>query len=806
MRYGGHIPQVGDADRDSRLFLALSLLGLSGVLLPFEPASPLSNPRMTGPLADYLLALPNQFYVMIKSVMLWVPLGLLATFAGQARNLYALMPWAVVLMAALGLPLLPHARFADLLEIMFVLPGVALGIWLGQRAALAALAGTATDTLAGDPRSLSQPPAPTTVPPAESGGSQVTHRGNGRRRHDGRRRSEAAIWVWPTGILAIASLGAALFGWLDFPRWQAALGAGLILYAFVLWFRPAACLVVVPAALPVLDLAPWTGRFFLDEFDLVMLVTVGMALLRRPREKPEAPPPGTLILIALFALVLMASGLIGLLPLPPWDANALSSYWSPFNSLRIAKGFAWGGVLFLLVRRFFVDGPGSTRLLTIGMGLGLLGACGIGLWEHWLYAGLAAGGTDYRIVSTFSSMHTGGGHIEAYLVAALPFLWLATSRWRDMLIAGPLMMLVAVALVYTVSRGGALALGVVLVVLTVASFQRIHARGAARLAASLGILAALAGVLAAGLSGGYFQQRLSQTGEDWRTRVGHWSQALALMEGDVVTRSLGMGLGSFPRVYLEKGPAEAQPATYGFAVDGGNTYLRLGSGETLYYAQRVAVQPGATYLLQFDARARREGGRLEVPLCEKQMLDSRRCVWSAFNLADPNGWRRYSLDVSSGELGAGGPLSHPPVELFFHQPGKGAVVEVDNVRLLDPSGHNLLCNGDFARGGDCWFFKTHSHLPWHIKNLWVHVQFEQGWLGTVLFALLATLALARLTRAAWGGDALAWVLLASLGGLLTVGVFDSLLDAPRLATLLVAWLLLGSSMPVTGRRRAANPA
>ncbi|MBM4181757.1 MAG: hypothetical protein FJ209_09440 [Betaproteobacteria bacterium] len=74
----------------------------------------------------------------------------------------------------------------------------------------------------------------------------------------------------------------------------------------------------------------------------------------------------------------------------------------------------------------------------------------------------------------------------------------------------------------------------------------------------------------------------------------------------------------------------------------------------------------------------------------------------------------------------------------------------------------------------------------------MHVLFEMGWLGLIGFVGLSLLAFRRLARAAWGGHRLAWTWLASLAGLLTVGLFDSLLDAPRLATLLVALLLLGA--------------
>ncbi len=80
--------------------------------------------------------------------------------------------------------------------------------------------------------------------------------------------------------------------------------------------------------------------------------------------------------------------------------------------------------------------------------------------------------------------------------------------------------------------------------------------------------------------------------------------------------------------------------------------------------------------------------------------------------------------------------------------------------------------------------------------------FEQGWVGLMLFTALTVLAIYRLIRAGWRGHRLAWAWLASLAGLLTVGMFDSLLDAPRIAMLLVALLLLGSGWRWSDRRPA----
>jgi hypothetical protein len=784
-------------ERASPFWYALLLAALAGVLAPLDARAPLAAPGLVDlEAAGYGRALAQQVYLGIKAAMLWVPLGFLVTLAGWDRALRRWTPVAVVLLA-LGLPFLPDARVGDGLELLFALPGLALGLWLGRATPLGAELDTSTSHPGRDVPVLA---GGTTTPQsdvarAEEVEASPTHR--------------AAVpgavapasRAGPIRLLAglAVLLGVAVVLW-DFPRWSLFLGAGLALYAVLLWFRPAAWLVAVPAALPLLDLAPWTGRYFLDEFDLLMGVTLGMLLLRRPAEARRPPPPPRLALMGLFGLsVLVALG-IGVFPLAPVDANAFASYWSPYNALRVAKGFLWGGLLFLWLRQAGLERRLLARWLSIGMGLGLLGVGLVGAWEHHLFVGFADRLETYRIVGTFSSMHTGGGHIEAYLVAALPFLWLATTRLRDALVTVPLMVLTAYVMVYTVARGGVLAVAVVVLILAVASARMaLRARGR-RFLAPLVVLLAVAFVVAAGVGGGYFQQRFGETAKDWQTRVDHWTQAIALADEGLRANLFGTGLGSFPRKYLERGPADKQPATFGFATEQGNTYFRLGTGDTIYYAQRIPFAAGKNYRLELETRSRQGHARLDAPICEKQLLNSRQCEWLGFDVPGDGQWHRLTKDFSSARVGRENWLNRPPVELFFHHPGKTGVVDVDNVRLLGPDGKDVLCNGDFRAGGDCWFFKTHSHLPWHIKNVWVHVWFEQGWLGLLAFAGLTLAAVARLAREGWRGHRLAWAWLASLAGLLTVGMFDSLLDAPRLATLLVALLLLGVGYDWRDRR------
>lgn len=756
----------------------LALLAATPILL-LLPDGAEGQLRLAGWLPGYAAGVAERGYGMIKAAMPWLVVGTLLPLVWPRTRVQL---WAVGLVPLIALTAWLGLELEGdwLRRLLFVLPGLALGLWLGERTLAAAVPAPAAPAR---PRPIAD-----VAPPqgAKVAATQASHA-----RHRPSRSGAAMTGTWPrrlagaTILLAVAALLP------DFPRWPWLLGLGLAGYALLLGLRPRAWLVVLPAALPLLDWAPWSGRFFWDEFDLLMLVTAAMALLG-PR--PAVVPPMARLTPPLLGLLLLAtvvSGLAGLGSPPPLDANALSSYWSPYNSLRVAKGLLWGGLIFLWLRGAGLDARALGRPLALGMGLGLLGVGLIGVWEHWLFAGFDTDHT-YRIVATFSSMHTGGGHIEAWLVAAMPFLWLGMFRPRHLLLTAPLAALGAYVMLFTVARGGVLALAVALAILALGS-GRLYARSREKgYLLPLGLIALVAAVVLAGISGGYFQQRLAQAGQDWQIRVDHWDQALGLRDDGAFTRLFGMGLGSFPRTFLQRGPAAQQPATYGFGVAGGNTFLRLGSGETLYYTQRVPLAGDSRYRLELDARAPAGEARLDTPVCEKQLLNSRECVWFGFAVPGDGQWHHLTHEFASGKLAAGAAWEHPPVELVLHHPDKQGLVEVDDIRLLGPDGEDLLCNGDFSAGGDCWFFKTHSHLPWHIKNLWVHVLFEQGWVGLLLFAGLSFLALGRLARAGWGGQPLAWAWLAALAGLLTVGLFDSLLDAPRLATLLVAGLLLGA--------------
>jgi hypothetical protein len=223
-------------------------------------------------------------------------------------------------------------------------------------------------------------------------------------------------------------------------------------------------------------------------------------------------------------------------------------------------------------------------------------------------------------------------------------------------------------------------------------------------------------------------------------------------------------------------------------------------------AQRVAPRPAQTLTVQVKARARTDKAGLEASLCEKNLFNSRRCQWLKLDLQPgTTTWQTFHHSLPNGEVGTGNLFTRRPVQFSLYNSVPGTVVEIDDVRLLDGTGQDLLKNGDFSRGGDFWFFNSGDHLFWHAKNLWVHLLFEQGWLGVLVFTLILILATVRLARSVRRGALEPTVWLAALAATATVGMVDSLVDTPRLALLVYGVLFVGAAWgatiqaPVAGR-------
>ena len=606
-------------------------------------------------------------------------------------------------------------------------------------------------------------------------------------------------------LCAVAA--AALVG--RFPLAPLALGVALLCYAGLLIRFPTSWLLLIPALLPVLVLAPWTGWHYIDEFDSFVLVTLAVGLWRLPGN-PSQTRSSSIAWLALagFCASFLLSAVYGAMPFAPPDANALGNPYSPYAGLAMAKAMVMGGGLALLLSRHHAAEHDWKRMLAGGMTLGLIGASASVLVERLAYASLADFAAPYRAVGLFSTMQTGGAHLDAYLLFALPIAAVvalhALQRWQRAL--GLMAVILGTyAVTVTFSRASIAALGLEAIVLAGSAAWIASRRDAAAStgrALSLASLALLAAIIAPGVLGTFMQNRIATTGADMQTRTSHWRDTYAMMTDNLHTALFGMGVGSFPRTYQVLGPEAQRPAAHRFTTEQDNSFLRIGHGATLYVEQIVSVVPRRDYTVKLRARGRGPDSTVHVLLCDRTLLQGYGCESVTFSwTGEPDRWKSFEATLNAGTVGEN-PLRTS--KLSLQNASQTASVDLDDVALLDTRGVDHLANGNFQSGADRWHFSSpFNHLPWHIKNIWLEVLFNQGWVGLLLFGALVVSTTLRLARRLLQGDAAAAALLTSLLGLLVVGAFDSILDAPRL--IMMVTLAMATSV-IVGRRSTRRPA
>src|SRR5206468_11102298 len=162
-------------------------------------------------------------------------------------------------------------------------------------------------------------------------------------------------------ILWLPAVAIAAWGAATFPVLPGLLIGLLAAAAFVVRRQPQSIFFIVPAALPVLDLAPWSGRLLVDEFDLLLLATLATAYLSAPARAAKARDPILRVATMLLALTFAIGVLRGMLPWQGVDGFAVESLQGPLNALRIGKGALWAWLACDLWRRFAASGARPHR-------------------------------------------------------------------------------------------------------------------------------------------------------------------------------------------------------------------------------------------------------------------------------------------------------------------------------------------------------------------------------------------------------------------------------------------------------------
>lgn len=267
-------------------------------------------------------------------------------------------------------------------------------------------------------------------------------------------------------LVSVAAASAGLWVAAHHPLAPTVMVALFALWVAVVYRWPWLPLFALPALLPVVDLAPWTGWLTIEEFDLLVVGAMGggyARLVLSPSTGPgEAAATQSFALTArlVIGLYLLSQG-VGLYR-GVVDAGGFAMGWTqgydgPMNSFRIAKSLLLAVGLLPLVGAQWRSSPGvAQRALVAGLVGGLVAASLAVVWERLAFTDLVNFSTDYRTTALFWEMHVGGAALDGFVALTLPFAVWAFYRVREpaarLAVLGALV-LGAYAALTTFSRG-----------------------------------------------------------------------------------------------------------------------------------------------------------------------------------------------------------------------------------------------------------------------------------------------------------------------------------------------------------------
>ncbi len=260
--------------------------------------------------------------------------------------------------------------------------------------------------------------------------------------------------------------------------------AGLVLGCWVVSFVwPRWWILALPAALPIIGLAPWTGWITFEELDILILAIAGGGYMHLAWDRRQGGRNATFheysqghavlssLILAMFALSTAIAMFRGFGDAGGFRIDWFQGYHESMNSVRLAKSLFEVLLIMPLWRLAYrQDAEGSQKLFAAGLVLGLTAVSLVTIWERLAFSALLDFSDDYRTTGPFWEMHVGGAALDGYFALTVPFavreLLAARTpvRWG---LASIVCALAAYACLTTFSRGVYLAIPVGLTVLFV---------------------------------------------------------------------------------------------------------------------------------------------------------------------------------------------------------------------------------------------------------------------------------------------------------------------------------------------------
>lgn len=509
------------------------------------------------------------------------------------------------------------------------------------------------------------------------------------------------------------------------PLWPYFVLPAFLFAALLFSARPFLGLLALPALLPVLDFAPWSGWLSVDEFDVLVLAVLTGAYFRMFRNKAALPHAKAFAGLVLALVCLIVWG-------------KFSSAEAPMNVLRVGKSLFWTLLLWPPLETSCEALPPSEKLTQFFQAT-LLGSVWVALsilWERAFFPGLLDFQTPYRTVGLFWEMHHGGAALDVYLALIVPVLawaWRQTLPPLARLFLGAFILVFVYACLTTFSRGVVFAATGTLILHGVLYAWQAHRQGTAHAMRPGGmsiLILVLIGFEAFLILGAdsFMGSRLQQTTLDFDGRLEHWRRSLSALKSPA-DFLFGIGLGKFPSRQIQRSLGVARPGEFtltksteetGKARLSGPDFPQEGIELGPYFAlsQRIDLASGRPYRFSIKSRSE-QSGNLLVRVCASHLLYPSRCNTRVLRLSGSGKWQSVllsgqKLPDKSSWLAAG----HGVFLVSVLTPG--LAVEISEMKLEAGNSGNLLANSRFGEGQNRWFPQSFFYFfPWHVDNLYI---------------------------------------------------------------------------------------
>jgi len=229
-------------------------------------------------------------------------------------------------------------------------------------------------------------------------------------------------------LISFTSIFLAFIVAIELPRVGGIATAYLLIYAVILYKNVKIWPILLLFSVPLFNFTPYTGRYAVNEFDSLILLTFGLVWFKQKKLNLS----NTQIELKIFLLLIfvsLISGLNALASFPPLEDLFLTVYQQQQNIWRVSKSLFYALLLYLLIHHSNRKETGEIiRNFAIGAFISIITLVLITFWEknvlHAVFSGASPRtilnsalqfSIDLRPTALFSAMHTGGGSLDSYI-------------------------------------------------------------------------------------------------------------------------------------------------------------------------------------------------------------------------------------------------------------------------------------------------------------------------------------------------------------------------------------------------------